>query len=241
MRYQVMHKTDAKLEAGAPPDPKILEGMGKLIGESQKSGVFLDGAGLHPSRARSRLRFRAGDLQQTHGPYAGQDELLAGFAMVRVQTREEAVGWARRIAEVTGDIDIELGPVVEAWDLGMVPKPQGPVPLRFLLLHKADALTEAGTPPPPERALAMGKLIEEMKQKGVLLSAASLAPSSQATRLQFRAGKHTAATDGPFAESKELVAGFSIIEAPTREAAIAWAIHYGGVLGDAEVDVRPVG
>ena len=83
----------------------------------------------------------------------------------------------------------------------------------------------------------MGALIEEMKAAGVLQSAEGLAPSVKAVRLRFSRGKSTV-TDGPFAESKELIGGFVIVEAPSRAEAIEWTQPYGMALGDVEIDVR---
>src|SRR5262249_8627884 len=141
-------------------------------------------------------------------------------------------------AKLIGDVEIELGPVTEAWDLGMMPKPDD-APLRVLAMHKADAKSEAGTPPSPELEAAMGKLIEEMMQAGVLVSGQGLAPSSKGARIKASGGK-VSVIDGPFAESKELVSGFAIMELPSKDAAVDWARRYIEVVGAPEVDVREV-
>ena len=85
----------------------------------------------------------------------------------------------------------------------------------------------------------MEELIGEMVKAGVLLSTGWLEPSSRAVRLRNFDGAETL-VDGPFAESKELVGGFVILELPSRDEAIAWARRYTGVLGEVELDVRPV-
>src|SRR5262245_29819588 len=141
MRYMVMHKVDANMEAGLPPARSIIDDMGTLVGESIKSGIFTDGAGLHRSAQRVRVRCAGGECSVTHGPYAGQNELVAAFAMIKARSMDEAVEHARGLAR-HGDGEIEIGPVVEAWDIGLAPKPEHVERHRFLFLFKGDAATE---------------------------------------------------------------------------------------------------
>jgi len=232
MRFMVMHKVDAQMEAGGPPSAQIIQEMGKYIGGSKQAGVFEDGAGLHRSAQRVRLVFEAGQRTVTRGPFEGGNQLLASFAMVKAASMDHAIELASRVAAAVGDREIEIGPVVEPWDLGMMARPAD-APLRFLLLRKADRGFEAGAPQPP----ALASLMDELRRDGVLLSAATLAPSAQGARYKKTAGKR-AWTDGPFAESKELVAGFSIVKLPSQHDARAWAEAYAAILGDNEVDVR---
>jgi hypothetical protein len=230
MRFIVMHKVDANMEAGGPPSQDIIRGMGKLVGTGLKSGIFLDGAGLHRSAARVRLRFKGGACKVAKGPYAGENELIAGLAMIKTTSMDAAVERARRFGDVIPDGEVEIGPVVEPWDLGMIPKPADLDSGRFLLLFKGDTT-------PPLRA-AMRKLSDELAAEGVLLRAEQLASSSQGARLASGAKEKRAWVDGPFAESKEMIAGFSILNVKSKEEAIAWASEYAEILGDNEVDVR---
>jgi len=234
MRFMVMHKVDANMEAGGPPSPRIIEDMGKLVQEGIASGVFKDGAGLHRSARRVRLEFEGGKRTVTRGPYDGKNELLASFAMVETESMDQAIDVASRIAEVAGDREIEIGPVVEPWDLGLAEKPDR-VAERFLVLRKADRAFETGAAQPA----ALKPLMDQLARDGVLQSAATLAPSSKGARYRMTGGKRVW-TDGPFTESKELVAGFSIIEVPGLEDARKWTEAYGAILGDNEVDVRAV-
>ena len=82
-------------------------------------------------------------------------------------------------------------------------------------------------------------LLGEMKSAGVFLGSESLQPSSQGLRLQRAAGKNKW-TDGPFAESKELVSGYTIVKVDSKQEAIDWATSYAEILGEIEVDVREV-
>src|SRR4051812_33246100 len=113
MRFMVMHKVDAQMEAGGPPSARIIQEMGQLVQGALKSGVFKDGAGLHPSSRRVRLVFEAGKRTITRGPFPGSNELLASFAMVKAASMDHAIELASRAAEVVGDAEIEIGPVVE--------------------------------------------------------------------------------------------------------------------------------
>ena len=103
-----------------------------------------------------------------------------------------------------------------------------------MLLKKADAASERGAALPT----AANQLFDEWKREGILLSQpTSLAPSSKGARFRKTGGRREW-IDGPFAESKELVAGFSIIELASLAEAKKWAEAYAAILGDNEVDVR---
>ncbi len=231
MRFMVMHKLDARMEAGGPPPTDIIAAMGKYVGDAIRSGVFQDGAGLHASAQRVRLALAGGQRTVTRGPYAGGNELLASFAMIRASSMDHAIELATRIAGALGDGELEIGPVVEPWDIAVAPRPADP-PKRFLLLRKGDAAYEAGAAPP----VGLRRVLDELQREGVLISSASLLPTRHAARL----GRTHEWTDGPFAESKELVAGYSIVELPSLADAKRWAEAYQRILGDNEVDVREV-
>lgn len=91
--------------------------------------------------------------------------------------------------------------------------------MRFMMIVKADPSFEAGRPPNPTLFAAVGKLSEEMTKRGILLQSGGLQPSSKGARVRVSGGKMTV-TDGPFAETKELIGGFAILEAPSKEEAI---------------------
>ena len=235
MRYIVMHKTDPKMESGAPPDMEIVKQMGGLIGESLRSKTFLDGAGLHPSKRRVRVTCTGGACDLVRGPYQGKNELVARMLLVRTADQDAAIDVAKRLATAIGDAEIEVGPVVEQWDLTGSPKPSDVVGEQYLLLVKGDG----------DGAASKTKALEaELTASGVLQKQHHIGPSAQGKRLKGpRAqGSKTAAlwTDGPFAESKELIAGFSILDVPSLADAVAWADRYAAILFVNEVDVRPM-
>ncbi|TCC43434.1 YciI family protein [Kribbella sindirgiensis] len=93
--------------------------------------------------------------------------------------------------------------------------------MRFMMIFKATEESEAGQPPTEESLTAMGLVMAEMAEKGVLLAGDGLLPSSHGFRLQLDEGKQRV-IDGPFTETKELIAGFCLIEVASREEALEW-------------------
>ena len=111
--------------------------------------------------------------------------------------------------------------------------------MRFLGLLKADESSEAGVPPSPELMERCGKFIEEVTKAGVLLATAGLQPSSQGARVRVSGGKVTV-TDGPFAETKELVASYALLEVKSKAEAIEWTTRFLECLGEGECELRPL-
>ena len=107
--------------------------------------------------------------------------------------------------------------------------------MRFLCLYKPGK--KEGGPPSQQEMDAMGKLIEEAMKAGWLLSTEGCLPSSTGARVRFSEGKFTV-TDGPFAETKELVGGFAIIQAGSKEEAIAHTKYFLQVAGGGETEIR---
>ena len=117
MRFLVMHKSNEENEAGVPPSPELVEEMGQLMEESAREGVLLAAEGVHPSSRGARLSFSGGRRTVTDGPFAEAKELIAGFAVLQVESKEEAIEWATRFADVIGDVEIEVRQVIEISDL----------------------------------------------------------------------------------------------------------------------------
>jgi hypothetical protein len=232
-----MHKVGPASEAGLPPSPELVAGMGQLIGETAKAGMFLAGGGLKPSRDRLRLTFAQGRCTVTPGPLTGGNELPASFATIKVKTRDEGIEWAKRYAAAVGAEEIELGLMTEPWDLGVCEKPEG-APLQFMILHKATKATEAGMPPTPRQAADLAKLTAEMVRAGVLTFIETLQPSAKAVRLRYRNGKRSV-VDGPFAESKELIGGFCMVQMRSLDDVLEWCNRFAKIIDeDMEMDVR---
>jgi hypothetical protein len=238
MRFMIMHKNDPHTEAGQPPPMDLVEKMGQLIGEYAQTGRFLDGAGLGASKTRTRLTFRGGKCTVKHGPYRGERELPAATLLLKVRTREEAIGWAERYGKILGTGELELGKVNEPWDIGLMPAPENP-PLQILMIEKADEDTEAGARSPKQKA-ELTRLRTEMTKAGVLVGTHKMQPSAKAKRLVFT-NNDLRVIDGPFSESKELIGGFAVLELSGMDEAIALSERYAAILGGTlEIDVRPL-
>ncbi|PYQ51108.1 MAG: dehydrogenase [Acidobacteria bacterium] len=117
MRFMVLVKANKDSEAGVLPDKKILTAMGKFNEELVKAGVMLAGEGLQPSSKGVRVRFDGKKRTVIDGPFAETKELVAGFWLWQVRSREEAIEWLKR-APFDGGTEIELRQVFEAADFG---------------------------------------------------------------------------------------------------------------------------
>jgi hypothetical protein len=119
MRFMVLVKADKNTEAGVLPDEKLLTAMGKYNEELVKAGVLLAGEGLHPSSKGARVRFSGAKRTVIDGPFAETKELVAGFWLWNVKSKEEAIEWVKRCPNPTGvEAEIEIRQVFEAEDFG---------------------------------------------------------------------------------------------------------------------------
>jgi hypothetical protein len=106
--------------------------------------------------------------------------------------------------------------------------------MRFLSIYKCP---ERNTPPTAEEMASMGKLVEDWMKSGKLLATEGCLPSSLGARVRIEGGKHSV-SDGPFTESKELVGGFAILDAPSKEAAIGYVKEFLNAVGNGECELR---
>lgn len=119
MKFMILLKADKKTEAGALPDEKLLAAMGKYNEEMVQAGVLLAAEGLQPSSKGARVKFSAGNRTVTNGPFPETKELIAGFWMIRVKSKEEAIEWVKRCPDPLEDeFEIEIRQVFEASDFG---------------------------------------------------------------------------------------------------------------------------
>ncbi len=99
MRFMVMIKADAESEAGVMPSQQLLTEMGKYNEELVRAGVMLAGEGLHPSSKGARVRFSGSKRTVVDGPFPETKELVAGFWLIQVKSKEEAIEWVKRMPE----------------------------------------------------------------------------------------------------------------------------------------------
>ncbi len=126
MRFMMIVKADQTTEAGVLPSRRDLEVMGKYNEELVKAGVLLEAAGLQPSSKGARISFAGGKPQVIDGPFAETKELIAGYWMIQVNSRDEAIEWARRVPfqqlPSHGRVpELELRQVFEISDFADVP------------------------------------------------------------------------------------------------------------------------
>jgi hypothetical protein len=112
-------KADKNTEAGVLPSTELLAAMGKYNEELVKAGVMLAGEGLHPSSKGARVKFSGNKRTVIDGPFAETKELIAGFWLIQVKSKEEAIEWVKRCPNPTeGEAVIEIRQVFEASDFG---------------------------------------------------------------------------------------------------------------------------
>jgi hypothetical protein len=125
MRFMILVKADADTEAGVLPSEELLTAMGRYNEELVKAGVLLAGEGLHPSSKGARVRFSGGRTTVIDGPFAETKELIAGFWLIQVRSRDEAIEWVKRVpTNPEVDEEIEIRQVFEADDFGPALTPE---------------------------------------------------------------------------------------------------------------------
>jgi hypothetical protein len=256
----VLVKASKDSEAGKMPSEKVLTEMGKFNEELVQAGVMLAGEGLHPTSKGARVRYSNGKFTVIDGPFAGTKELIAGFWLIQVKSREEAIEWAKRVPFQEGEVEVR--PLFELPDFPVDPaeKPDGwrekeeqfraapparkPGTIRYMGILKADKDTEAGVLPDEKFLSAMGAFFEEGVKAGVILSGEGLQPSSKGARVRYSGSKRTV-IDGPFAETKELIAGYAILQFTSKAEAIEWTKRFvqvdapGRLGAESECEIRP--
>ena len=127
MRFMILLKADKHSEAGEMPDEKLLTDMGNFNDELIKAGVMVSGEGLHPSSRGARVHFaKDGKLRVVDGPFAETKELLAGFWIWQVKSKEEAIDWVKRVPMpmLGGEAEIEIRQIFDMEDFGEAMTPE---------------------------------------------------------------------------------------------------------------------
>jgi hypothetical protein len=260
MRFMLLVKATKDFEAGVLPDEKLLSEMATWTEALVKAGARLDTGRLQPSAQGVRVGYANGKFAVTDGPFAETKELIAGFCLIQVKSRQEAIEWAKQVPFQEGEI--ELRPLFELFDfpVDLAEKPDGwrakeeqlraapparkPGTVRYMAMVKADMDTEAGVLPDEKGLAAMGAFLEAGTKAGVFLSGDGLQPSSKGARVRFSGSKRTV-TDGPFAETKELLGGYAILQFTSKAEAIEWTKRFVQVDaplrlgGESTCEIRP--
>jgi len=120
MKFMIIRKADKDTEAGLMPTEQLVTDMLKYNEEMIRAGVMFDGMGLQPSVKGARIKFRDGKPTVIDGPFAEAKELIAGFTLIQVKSREEALEWVKRWPPIdgNGNVELELRQIYEAEDFG---------------------------------------------------------------------------------------------------------------------------
>jgi len=260
MRFMMLVKANKDSEGGVLPNEKILSEMGKYNEELVKAGALLAAEGLQASSKGTRVRYSNGKFQVIDGPFAETKELIAGFWLIQAKSKDEAIEWARRVPFQEGEVEVR--PLFELPDfpVDLAEKPDGwrekeeqfraapparkPGTIRYMGILKADKDTEAGILPDEKFLSAMGAFFEEGVKAGVILSGEGLQPSSKGVRVRYSGSMRTV-IDGPFVETKELIAGYAILQFTSKAEAIEWTKRFvqvdapGRLGAESECETRP--
>src|SRR5437660_617010 len=119
MRFMMIIKANADSEAGVMPEEKLIAGMGAYNDELMQAGVLLDGAGLQPSSKGARIEFSGGKRTVVEGPFTDTKDLIAGYWLIQVKSKQEAIDWAKRVPAPHGEgknAEIEIRQLFELED-----------------------------------------------------------------------------------------------------------------------------
>jgi hypothetical protein len=268
MRFIAMVKADERSEAGVMADEKMLSAMGKYNEQLIKAGLMLGGDGLHASAKGARVKVRGKKFSAFDGPFAEAKELVGGYWLLQANTKQDVVDWMKKVPFRDGEIEIR-----QLYEVDDFPKDPGeqagnwrdqetsareqsgaPAPVaprkpgttRWILLLKGDKKSEAGELPTEAGMNAMAALMDDMGKAGAMLGGEGLKPSALGAKIKFTDGKRSV-IDGPFTETKELIAGYLVLQTATREEAVEWAkrwlqVHVDFVPGteESEIEIRRV-
>jgi len=261
MRFMMLVKSTQDLEANIWPDAKLQAELNEYNQELIQAGALLACERLEPSSRGVRVHYARGKFTVTDGPFAETKELIAGFCLIQVASREEAIEWARRIPFRDGDVEIR--PLFELEDFPVDPaeQPDGwrekeeqlraapparkPGAKRYMGLLKADQATEAGILPDEQFLTAMGTFMEEGAKSGVFLAGEGLQPSAKGARIHYSGSRRTV-TDGPFAETKEIIAGYAMLQFTSPAEALDWTKRFvqvdapGRLGAESLCELRPI-
>lgn len=120
MRFMIIRKADAETEAGAKASEELIEAMARYHEELIDAGILRGGDGLHPTARGARIKFSNGTPLVTDGPFTEAKELIAGYTLIEVGSREEAIEWARRwpTLDAGGNVELEIRQMYELEELG---------------------------------------------------------------------------------------------------------------------------
>ena len=212
MRYMLIHAADPDL---APQwDAEAEASFSSWVEETIRTGVNLQGARLRPTADATTVKIRNGELVITDGPFAETKEQVAGYDLLECASPDEAVRWAgRHPSSWTGAIEVRALP--ERAPIAPLPA-AGDGKVRYMMLVCTDPAVD---PSEFDRVEPVDPWVDDTDSRGVRLYGSELEPPDAARTVRVRE-KHAIVTDGPFAETKEQIAGFDVLECDDLDEAI---------------------
>jgi hypothetical protein len=212
MRYMLIHAADPDL--AALWDDEAQASFSSWVEETIRATVNLQGGRLRPAADATTVKIRGGELIITDGPYAETKEQVAGYDLLECASLDEAVRWAgRHPSSWTGAIEVRALP--ERAPIESLPAP-GEDKIRYMMLVCTDPAVD---PREFDRVEPVDPWVEETDGKGIRLYGSELEPPGSARTVRVRESR-VIVTDGPFAETKEQVAGFDVLECDDLDEAI---------------------
>ena len=219
MRYMLIHTADPDV-AAEWDEKENWASFSSWVQETVRSGVNLQGGRLRPTADATTIKIRDGELVITDGPYAETREQVAGYDVLECASLDEAVRWASRHPHSwLGSVEVRALP--DSAPAVPLPEP-GEGKIRYMMLVCTDPAVD---PREFDHIEPVDPWVAETNGRGVRLYGSELEPPGSARTVRVR-DKHTIVTDGPFAETKEQIAGFDVLECADLDEAIEVACRH---------------
>jgi len=219
MRYMLIHTADPDV-AAEWDEKENWASFSSWLEETVSSGVNLQGSRLRPTADATTIKIRDGELIISDGPYAETKEQVAGYDVLECASLDEAVRWASRHPHSwLGSVEVRALP--DSAPAVPLPEP-GEGKIRYMMLVCTDPAVD---PREFENIEPVDSWVAETNGRGVRLCGSQLEPPGSARTVRVR-DKHAIVTDGPFAETKEQIAGFDVLECADLDEAIEVASRH---------------